>query len=215
MGTISVNGILARYQHSFGYVAGNVALAAGNRLWSVLKRLPHYSTSTSGPGSDEPIQLFEVASTSFAEVTLTNSKSGNVYRFGFDGTYGKGRQYLAPPLMLSFSRGKNVVKTAIDRSEVEVIEYFGLKPYAVKVQGILIDMDGHQYPQHMLREVHKMFEEPGTFKVEGTIFSDLGITELFLEDGLDISFVEGYADTVKFSVDATSTTPLELVTVGG
>ncbi|TCN63680.1 DUF6046 domain-containing protein [Acetobacteroides hydrogenigenes] len=214
MNRISINSILARYQYSFGYVAGNVAKVVANRVWANLVKLHQYSdVEYSGSGNKE-IPLFEVGDISFANVEFENSKSGRVYKFGTPGEYGVGKKFLAPPLMVSFSRGKNVVKTAIDRSEIEVIEYFGLKPYTIKIQGILIDMENHGYPSELVQEANRMFEEPGTFKVTGTIFQDLGISEIFFEDGFEVSFVEGYADTVKFSVDATMTSPLELIATG-
>lgn len=215
MSTISINSILSRYQYSFGYVAGNIAKVGANRLYANLIKLPQYSTEEYSSSEDEAIALYEVGSASFSDVILESSVSGKLYRFGASrGVYGVDQEYLAPPLMLSFSRGKNVVKTAIDRSEIEVIEYFGLKPYSIKIQGILIDMDNHNYPSELVRLINEMFEEKGTYKVSGTIFDDLGISEIFLEDGFEVSFVEGYPDTVKFSVDATMTSPLELTATG-
>lgn len=215
MGRISINSILARYQYSFGYVAGNVAKVVANRAWANLVKLHQYSDVKYSNNSEEDVQLYEVGSVDISDVIFENSKSGKLYRFGVStGNYGADYLYLAPPLMLSFSRGKNVVKTAIDRSEIEVIEYFGLKPYTIKIQGILIDMENHNYPSELVRMISGMFEEPGTFKVSGTMFDDLGISEIFFEDGFEVSFVEGYADTVKFSVDATMTSPLELIATG-
>ena len=215
MGQISINSILARYQYSFGYVAGNVAKVVANRAWANLVKLHQYSDEKYSFNPEGDVQLYEVSGVDISDVILRNSKSGKLYRFGAStGSYGADQLYLAPPLMLSFSRGKNVVKTAIDRSEIEVIEYFGLKPYTIKIQGILIDMENHNYPSELVRVISEMFEEPGTFEVTGTIFDDLGISEIFLEDGFEVSFVEGYADTVKFSVDATMTLPLELTATG-
>ena len=214
MGQINLNSILARYQHSFGYVAANVAEVVGNRIWANMVKLPMYQEQQLPTTQDESVQLFTANDSRFAEVILESSKSGKIYRFGASTNYGLNSVYLAPPLMMSFSRGKNVVKTAIDRSEIEVIEYFGLKPYTIKLQGILIDMDSHSYPRELVQEVNQLFEESGTYKVSGSIFSDLGIVEIFLEENFEVSFVEGYADTVKFSVDACATAPLELIANG-
>jgi hypothetical protein len=157
----------------------------------------------------------------YSEMSFVNTFSQNAYRFGIDGI-GSGtpafpfqtqelqiRKYLAPPPVPSFRRGKHVVKTAIDRAEAEVIEHFGLKPYTINLRGIIVDMDEHQYPGQLLSSVHEMFAEPGTFKAIGDIFYDLGIDEIFFEDDFSVEFVEGYADTVKYSVRATQVVPVE------
>ena len=156
-------------------------------------------------------------------MTLKNSTTGDEYRFGLD-MLDKGtpalpfiskkptiRKFLAPPPMVSFSRSKNVVMTTIDRSNAEVIENFGNKPYEVRFQGILIDASEHQYPGDILREVHQMFENNGTYKVVGDIFSDLNICELFFHDGLSFDFVEGYVDTIKWSASAKAVEPAEFL----
>lgn len=215
MGSISINTVLARYQSGFGYVAGNVAQIAANRLWATFANIPVYRQANISPGNSETIDLFEVNNYQFANVKFTNSKTNKEYEFGatriWTGDYGK---FLAPPLMVSFSRDKNVVRTAIDRSEIEVIEHFGLKPWSVKIQGILIDMEEHQYPQSAVQKVHEMFSAWGTYKVSGTIFQDLAIHQLFFDSDFEIGFIEGYADTVKFSVSAISTAPLEIQSKG-
>jgi len=206
MPQVNINTILARYQSGFGYVAGNVASVVANRLWAKLVNMPLYAERLDGGTSDESIDLFPVTDIHFAEVEFKNSKSGNKYNFGTDiVSYGIGKKFLAPPLMLSFNRDKNVCITPIDKSEIEVIENFGLKSYNIKVQGLVVDMDNHQYPGDLLRKISEMFAEWGTYEVTSTIFNDMDICEMFIKGGLDVSFVEGYADTVKFSFDAIST----------
>jgi len=211
MPQVNINTILARYQSGFGYVAGNVASVVANRLWAKFVNMPLYAERLDGGTSNESIDLFPVTDIHFAEAEFKNSKSGNKYNFGTDiVSYGIGKKFLAPPLMLSFTRDKNVCRTPIDKSEIEVIEHFGLKPWSIKIQGIIVDIDNHQYPGDLLHVINNMFLEWGTFAVTGSIFNDLDICEVFFDSGFEVSFVEGYADTVKFSVNAISTTPIEI-----
>ena len=116
--------------------------------------------------------------------------------------------------MIRPRQGKNVVRTPIDRSEFEVIEYFGLKPWDVEISGILVDMDNHQYPGNLIKQMRQMFQQPGTYKVAGDMWEDLGIDEIFFEQDFELTFVEGYVDTVKFSVKAISTSPVNFLLNG-
>ncbi|SDC52613.1 DUF6046 domain-containing protein [Williamwhitmania taraxaci] len=220
MGQVNLNSIIARYQHSFGYVAANVAMIAANRLWGKLYPIPLISRPTIAGSGDEETQLFSAGDASFADMLFTNNKSGNTYGFGSYSLnasnifYGQDGCCLAPPPMVTFSRSKNVVRTAIDRSETEVIEHFGLKPWSIKLQGILIDLSDHQYPQQLVSKLNQMFSEWGTYQAEGQLFLDLGITDVFFDADFEISFVEGFADTVKFTVSAISTQPVNFTAVG-
>jgi len=196
---LSVNEVYWRFNQAFGLNAMKVAAR--------FLDLPTYDKS-------DP---------SFAEMIFENQVTGDIYSFGIDalenGTPAlpfvkkkpQSRRFLAPPPLVSFSRDKHVVRTDIDRSNHVVIENFGNKPYLIKMQGILIDVEEHHYPGELLREAHRMFENPGTYKAIGDIFNDLGIHEVFFESGFEIDFVEGYVDTVKFSVNAISVEPAEFI----
>jgi hypothetical protein len=203
MSNISISEVIARYQSGFGYVAGNIASIAGNRIWSNLI----------------DISTYPVSSANFANVLFTHQKTNKSFGFGIEGSLKEignstSFNYMGPALMISTSRDKIVVETPIDRSEIEVIENFGLKPFEITIQGILIDTENHQYPKALVRLINEIFTLPGTFKIEGEIFADLGITEVFFRSGFEIGFVEGFADTVKFSVNVKSTLPAELQAVG-
>jgi hypothetical protein len=202
MSKISIDAIIARYQAGFGNWAFNVVMAGANRLWS----------------ATYPIPKFDEADPSFAYAKFTNNKTNKVYSFGLPlpsdesfmaFTTGNGDIYMAPPLLPEFGREKIVVRSAIDRSDNEVIENFGMRSYEVSLQGILIDVSGHQYPSELVKAVHEMFEAPGTYNVESQVFLDHNITEVFFDKGFKTSFVEGFADTVKFSVNAIATKPAE------
>ena len=104
-----------------------------------------------------------------------------------------------------------VVNMCFDRSNHEVVEHFGMKPYEIQLQGILVDMEEHHYPQELVTTVHDLFEAPGTFKVNSEIFYDLGITEIFFDNDFEVSFVEGYVDTVKYRAHAIAVSSAEFL----
>lgn len=207
---ISISDIFERYDRAFGSLAMKITprlIQAGFIKPSWYLNIPTYGDTNS----------------SFAEMEFVNSKSGNKYSFGIDaledGTPAlpfvknktESRKFLAPPPMISLRRGKHKVITPIDRSEHEVVENFGNRAYRFTLNGILIDQEEHQYPGELLQEVHNMFAASGTYKVAGKIFDDLEIYEVFFDDDFRIDFVEGYVDTVKFSVHGISVESAEFI----
>lgn len=209
MARVSINSVIARYQTAFGYVGSNYA----NALFGRLANLPVYADPDANASNSEHIQLYEVGEATFGNVMLRNTKTDKTYTFGTPSA-GDTSKFMAPPLMVSFSRDKNVVRTQIDRSETEVIEHFGLRPWTINIQGILIDQDTHKYPAQLVKSVREMFNAWGTYEVTSNLFMDLDISEIFFESGLQVGFVEGYSDTVKFSVQAISVAPVEIRTKG-
>jgi hypothetical protein len=208
---ISVNDIFARYNQAFGYSAMKIAprlIQAGFIKPKRFLNIPTYGNNDA----------------SFAEMIFENQVTGDIYAFGVDslenGTPAlpfqtkkpTNRRFMAPPPMISFDRSKHVVRTSIDRSNYDVIENFGNKPYTFKLQGILIDVEEHKYPGDLMKEVHRMFAAPGTYKAIGDIFDDLEIYEVFFEDNFSIGFVEGFVDTVKFSVNSRAVQSAEFIT---
>jgi len=172
------------------------------------------------------IPVYQSNDASFADMTFESTKNPDaVFRFGIptmenghpafpfvnNRSESGGSAYLAPPPMVRLTRGKHVKRTPIDRSEHEVVEHFGLKPWEIKVSGILVDMDEHQYPSALLREINSMFTQRGTYRIVGQIFEDLGINEVFINGGFDVGFVEGYVDTVKYAFTAISIDPTEFL----
>lgn len=115
---------------------------------------------------------------------------------------------IAPPPMVSFSRTKNITKTVIDNSDFEVIENFGLKSWSIKIQGIVVDMENHWYPTDLESKICDLFAENGILEVTGDLFFNKGIRSLYVED-LEVAPVEGYNDTIKFTLQAYSINPVE------
>ena len=90
-----------------------------------------------------------VNSCSFADLTLRNSENGKCYEFANGLLSEATTGILAPPPMLSFQRDKNIIKTAVDGSDSEVVESFGCKSWEITIEGILVDMENHQYGQQL------------------------------------------------------------------
>jgi hypothetical protein len=198
--TLNISDIFQRYDRAFGYAA--------------MKVTPRLIQAGFNPKWYLNIPVYDKTESVYAEMEFENTKSGDKYSFGIDaledGTPAlpfmkqevNESRFLAPPPMVSFRRSKHKVITPIDRSEYEVIENFGNKGYRISLNGILIDQEKHQYPSALVKAAHNMFGAPGTYKVNGQIFEDLEIYELFFEDDFRVEFVEGFVDTVKFSVMA-------------
>ncbi|MBS2100710.1 DUF6046 domain-containing protein [Carboxylicivirga linearis] len=211
---ISLSGIVERYNEAFGYTAMKIApriiQATGLGLSNfMLSNIPVLS---------EP-------DTSYADMIFTNSlDQSKRYSFGVPTIEGGHRaipflkpteaspnSFIAPPPMVSFRRGKHVVRTSIDRSNYEVVENFGMKPYEISLQGILVDVEEHHYPQELVQTMHELFEASGTYAVSSEIFDNLGITEIFFDDDFEVTFVEGYVDTVKYRAHAIAVSSAEFL----
>lgn len=117
---------------------------------------------------------------------------------------------LAPCPILSFTRSKNIVKTAVDGSDSEVIECFGCKSWDITIEGILIDLDEHTYPSDKVQRLRELFEINDILEVlDNKICDDLGIQSLYIENLTKFDFVQGFNDTVAYKLKANSIKPLE------
>ncbi len=215
MRTLNINEIIDRYNDAFG--------------WMAMKVAPRLIQAGLGGANFMlmDIEGFDTGDASFADMLLKSNHTGKEYFFGV-GSMGDSRaalpfqkpsiseasRYLAPPPMVRFRRGKNVVKTGIDNSPYEVIENFGLRPWDIEMSGIVVDVENHAFPRQLMREINDMFTTPGTFQVTGDIFNTLEVNEIFFESDFEVGFVEGYKDTVKFSVKAISTAPVPFLLDG-
>lgn len=109
----------------------------------------------------------------------------------------------APPLMINFSRQKNLIETPISGGDGVVIEKWGTKPWVIDIRGILIDVENRHYPTEKIKELVRFFDYDGVIKVVGIQFSEKNIDSVYLRD---ISFtpVEGFQDTMQFTISASS-----------
>lgn len=166
-------------------------------------------TAASQRGMSQPVEVY-VSDHSFEEMTFRSPDNRAMTFAGMlDGVL---NDIYAPPPMVSFSRGKNLVITEIDGSDAEVVERFGDKSWEVKIRGILVDMVNHQYPSNKVVLMRQFFEVGAQFAVEGQMFDDLAIKSIYFTN-VEIAGVAGYEDTIQFSLDARSIKPVEFFLV--
>ena len=206
--------LYSRFEAAFGFVAANAISLMETALVK------------------SNLSTFPVGDRTFANITLNAPTAKKTFKFelpgvaaklkgidagldmlGFAGTTDALSGLSAPPPMVSFSRQKNICRTVIDNSDFEVIENFGKKNWNIQLQGILIDTENHWYPQELMRQIHELFEVDEVLTVVSTVFADLGISSIYLDSIDELSFVEGFNDTIKYRINAYSTKPTEFETL--
>ncbi len=119
-----------------------------------------------------------------------------------------GSSVFAPPPMISFRRSKNNKITIMDGSDNEVVEHYGKKAWEIRMQGIVVDMEAHDYPTEQVKDLLELFNADEILEVSGLLFEEKKIRSIYVND-IDISGVEGFADTQKYTVSARSIKPVE------
>lgn len=109
----------------------------------------------------------------------------------------------APPLMMDFSKEKNLIETEVSGGDAEVIERWGTKPWNIDIKGLLIDVSGRQYPTDKIEELTKFFDYNNIIEVIGQQFYEKNIDSIYLRS-INISPLEGFTDTIQFSLTARS-----------
>lgn len=146
----------------------------------------------------------------FADLTLRNSDTGTCYEFRNGILTDAVSGVLAPPPMLTFTRDKNIITTAVDGSDAVIVESFGAKPWGIKMEGIFVDMENHGYPSSQMRQFREMFEANTTFEVwDSDLLADLGIEQVYIEKFTELKVLEDYPDTVAYKMDLKSIKPVE------
>lgn len=151
-----------------------------------------------------------VADRCFADLTLKSTVDGTMYRFANTVLDETADGILAPPPMLSFTREKNIVTTNVDGSDAVVVESFCVKQWDITIEGILVDMEEHHYPQEQMRKLRELFEVNAMFDVlDCEVLDDLGVRSLYIDKIESLKFVDGFQDTVKYTLKAKSMQPVE------
>ena len=190
--------LYARFSSAFGYVAANMR------------------TRTQPHDTPTGVEVF-VADATFADLKLKSAKDGKVYEFRNTilnatdkTTFVPDNKIFAPPPMLKFDRAKKITATAIAGSDNVVVEDFGLEQWSITMDGLLVDMENHQYPTAKMQRFRQLFETPDTFDVlECQVMTDLGINALYFEKVESLSVLADYPDTVKYTLKAKSIQPPE------
>lgn len=114
----------------------------------------------------------------------------------------------APPIILEFSREKDLIETKVNGSDNVVIERWGTKPWDIDMRGILVDMNDKIYPKNLIEQLHEFFEINDIIEVEGLQFEDKKIDSIYFKS-VKITPVEGYPDTIQYTMTASSIQPVE------
>lgn len=173
-----------------------------------------YDYRNNQSNEDYGIETFTSESEDFEDITI--GYDGKELKFGFQNfkTYGTSQvevlpgqsessKIFAPPPLVSFSREKNLIITQLNGDSVEVVERWNNNAWEIKMQGILIDMKNHHYPTNEVEKLVRMFNYNNVLEVSGTQFYEKGIDFMYVKS-IDINGVEGFADTVQFSLNARS-----------
>ena len=199
-------------QHNTLIATQNLAMSVNGRM--IDQKLIEISNSRERTGhttfsGDVEVNVYTNNFT-FADLKLKSAKDGKEYEFR-NSILMKGESgiFAAAP-MLKFDRSKKITATAIAGSDNVVVEDFGLEPWTITMDGLLIDLDAHQYPTAKMQTFRQMFETPDIFDVlECRLMRDLGIYALYFEKVDSLSVLEDYPDTVKYTLKAKSIQPPE------
>lgn len=121
----------------------------------------------------------------------------------FDVLIGEPGSLFAPPLLMSFSQEKSLIETEVNDDDPIIVERWGTKPWDITINGLLIDLENRIYPSDQIRRLNQNWKYNGVVKVVGTQFEELDIDSIYFRS-IDFTRVEGYQDTVQFSINASS-----------
>lgn len=136
--------------------------------------------------------------TNFEEVTMEYKNTRLVFN-SFIG--GEQSTVFASPPILSFSRSKKLIETETNGSTI--VERWNTNEWEITIQGILVDIENHNYPDSQIQQIVSLFEHNDIIKVVGAQFYDKGIDSIYI-DSITINPKEGYSDTVAYTLNAKS-----------
>lgn len=189
-----------RYQVAFGTSAGqlmHLATSAGQDALVHRHHHTQYQAELYGADADESIDY----------LTLWADGVGE-YHFAF-GEFAEGYSHVfAPPPMIDLKREKRVVITTLDNADAEVIERYTTSPYIITLRGLLVDTDNHTFPLDKLESINSIFEANKVWNASSRILGAVDVLAMVIT-GVDISFVEGFEDTVAYQINARATKSIE------
>ena len=118
----------------------------------------------------------------------------------------------APPPLVSFARSKKLITTPLRGENSEVIERWNTDAWDIRLRGILIDMNEHHYPSESVKKIHQLFEYNNVLEISGTQFFEKDISYIYLQS-VEVLGVEGFADTVQYTLNARSTAEVNFTLV--
>lgn len=188
-----------RYQTAFGFTPGHISSAlieAGFDRAIKQRHNTNFQASVYVLDND----------THFDEVMLYNDS--DQYLFAYRELAEEYSEVFATPPIISLKRGKRLIITPIDNSDIEVVERFNTEPYQITLKGLMIDMEEHRFPLDKLEKLNDIFEVNSIWKVSSEILAAVRVDSIVIQD-IDIEFVEGYEDTIAYNISARATKSIE------
>lgn len=201
--------LIARYQSAFGFVAGTLAgeleglangaifkagMAANDAKWKAGAGNRNYDAA-----------VYEAADWHWAEMTLKHEDTQ--LNFFIGGLTEETQNVFAPPPLMRFRRTKNITVTVVDGGdEAEIVENFGVNSWDIDMNGLLVDLDEHGYPGKKIKELSRIFEVNDVIDVACPLLLDMGIKSIYFKEQ-SFEPVEGFPDTVKYTLAAKSIKP--------
>ncbi len=185
-----------RYKSAFGFVAANVSSRLEEQQFGdVVKQ-----------GDSYGLDIYTRAETTFDEVKLYNGTGE--YLFAYRTMADQYTGVFATPPMLSLRRSKRLIVSVIDNTDTEVVERYATEPWEITFRGLLIDMVDHQFPLDKLETINKIFEQNSIWNVSSEILNKVGVEAVYIKTA-DIDFIEGYEDTIAYTMTMRSIKPME------
>lgn len=206
--------LISRYQSAFGFVTGTLVgeleglvngaifkagVAYNEARWKALK------TAKEKDGRDMDVELFAPRDWCWAEMRLKHEDESLDFCMGSLMSETEG--VFAPPPLIRFRRSKNISVTVVDGGdEAEIVENFGVNSWDIDLSGVLVDMDGHEYPGEKVKKLAKFFEINDVIDVTCDLLLDVGIRSIYFKEQ-SFEPVEGFPDTIRYSLVAKSIKP--------
>lgn len=181
-----------RFMAAFGYVPGSVVGLAVDSQFPL-----KVETYLNDGQFDDQVELYQDA-----------KSDKNSYLFAFRSFSDDYKSVFATPPMFSLRRAKKLIESQIDNSDIVVVERYGTEPYEITWRGLLIDMENHRFPLDKLEAINRIFEVNAEWNVSSQILNSVGVEAIYVKE-INIEFVEGYEDTVAYTLVTKAIKPLE------
>ncbi|MDR2002149.1 MAG: DUF6046 domain-containing protein [Prevotella sp.] len=206
--------IFKRFQSVYGFVGANAQGLANRGVFAA--GIAYNNAKYKGLSNSKEfgnIPVYTVAEYNFADMEMRYEDQ--ILKFSFDSLLHDTSDIIAPPPMVSFRRSKNLGITVIDDGdESEIVENFGINSWDIDIKGLFVDMAEHQYPQSKIKDFARFFEINDVIEIVSPLFQDLGIHSIYFKEQ-SVEPVEGFPDTVKFTIQAKSIKSAEFSIING
>lgn len=155
---------------------------------------------------DLKVSNFEGDENDFERVILY--RGNEQFVFGSTNLSDGVQDILSFPPFLSFTRRKKLIITPVDNTDIEVVERYSKEPYDIAWKSLLVDTENHNFPKNKMTKLHEIFEYDCIWNVSSDIMNAIGIEAIYIKD-INLSFIEGYEDTVAVDMSLRAIKPLE------